>query len=117
MLLAMACSGVVVLLGSRGQLSRLLPSPIIRALLAIGNRSYTIYLLHFPCMLLAWILLVSLRPAWTMNAWLFALTQPIATALFLIPLTELSYRSVELPWNATGHAIAGGARPSRLAVS
>jgi peptidoglycan/LPS O-acetylase OafA/YrhL len=58
-------------------------------------------------MLLAWVLLVFVRPEWTMSAWAYAFSQPVATALFLVPITELSYRYVELPWNRVGPMVAG----------
>jgi peptidoglycan/LPS O-acetylase OafA/YrhL len=111
MLATLACFGGLVLLGAAGQLSRNSSRRMARVILAMGDRSYTIYLLHFPCMVAGWILLVLMAPAtWTLNRWAYAFAQPVATALLLVPLVELSYRYVELPWNAVGPVAAGRVR-------
>jgi peptidoglycan/LPS O-acetylase OafA/YrhL len=105
--LAMVSFGALVFLASRGCLSKPMPLWLARGLIVIGDRSYTLYLLHFPCMLLGWVLLVFARPEWTISAWSYSFTQPVATAMFLVPLTELTYRYVELPWNRVGPMVAG----------
>jgi peptidoglycan/LPS O-acetylase OafA/YrhL len=74
-------------------------------LLWIGERSYTIYLLHFPCMVLQWLAMYYFMPILLANAWLYAASQIAVVALFLIPLTELTYRHIELPAIALGSGL------------
>src|SRR5882757_11134669 len=103
MLFTATCYGTAVLLGSQSLLLSALPRWLARSMFIVGERSYTIYLLHFPCMLVGWTLLVAVRPEWTMHPWTYAWAQPLASALLLVPLTEFSYRCLELPGTALAH--------------
>jgi peptidoglycan/LPS O-acetylase OafA/YrhL len=106
MVVALATFGTLVVVASRGALGLLLPRGLAHFMVAVGDRSYTLYLLHYPCMLISWVLLVALRANWVFLPWNYAWAQVVSTALFLIPLTELCYRYVELPWSARGR-VAG----------
>jgi peptidoglycan/LPS O-acetylase OafA/YrhL len=117
MLVALASFGSLVVLASRGAINQMIPAALTRFMLIVGDRSYTLYLLHFPCMLIAWVFLVALRVEWVFRPWVYEIIQPFATALFLIPLTEFCYRCVELPWNAKGHRAARRAVERRHPVA
>ena len=106
MLFTMACYGALVFLAAERQIARAFPSWASRGLFYIGERSYTIYLLHFPCMVVGWVILVVTRPEWTSLAFTYAWAQPVATALLLVPLTEISYRFVEGPGSELGGRLA-----------
>lgn len=96
MLLTAPCFLALVALAVGGNVSRALPGVVNRLLFKIGERSYTIYLLHFPAMLVAWVTIVAVNRAWAENAWAFAVAQVVATLVVLVPLTEVIYRLVEL---------------------
>ncbi|GBF80517.1 acyltransferase family protein [Aphanothece sacrum] len=63
----------------------------------IGDRSYTIYLFHFPFFILIWILFYKLFPLAFSNDWNYGFAQMIVTALLLTPFVEFIYRYLELP--------------------
>jgi peptidoglycan/LPS O-acetylase OafA/YrhL len=108
MLLTAPCYLALVTLAVGGNVSRALPGAVNRLLFVIGERSYTVYLLHFPVMVVAWILITEIHPAWGQDAWSYAIAQIVFTLLVLIPLTELVYRRIELK------AISEGARMVRV---
>lgn len=97
--LLVACAiGGVLSAKRRGRLYRLF--------YAIGERSYTIYVIQFACIALAWLGIVSVDASITSNAWSYAVVQPIATFVILVPVTEVIYRLVEMPLNRYGHRLA-----------
>ncbi len=96
MLLTALCYLALVALAVGGNVSCVLPRALSRLLFLVGERSYTIYLLHLPAMLVAWVIIVNVHVEWTENAWDYALVQVVATFLVLLPATELLYRLLEL---------------------
>jgi peptidoglycan/LPS O-acetylase OafA/YrhL len=99
------CYTALVALAVGGNVSRILPLALQKILFLIGERSYTIYLLHFTTMLVAWVIIVMINPSWTENAWSYAIAQPVFTLLVLLPVTELVYRRLELPSIGVGGMI------------
>lgn len=80
----------------------------------VGDRSYTIYLLHFPIMALVWLGLFSLDPALVSAPLRYGVIQA-AVALPLIALaSELAYRLVEAPAIALGGRLIAARR--RVAI-
>jgi peptidoglycan/LPS O-acetylase OafA/YrhL len=96
MLLTAPCYLALVTLAIGGNVSRALPGALNRLLFMVGERSYTIYLLHFPAMVVAWAMIVAVHAAWAENAWAYAIVQVVATLLILAPATEVVYRLLEL---------------------
>jgi peptidoglycan/LPS O-acetylase OafA/YrhL len=96
MLLTALCYLALVMLAVGGNVSRALPGAVSKLLFMVGERSYTIYLLHFPVMVVAWVMIVAVHAAWAENAGAYAIAQVVATLAVLIPVTELVYRHLEL---------------------
>lgn len=65
---------------------------IYRFLHLLGERSYTVYVVHLSCMALAWFALYFIDVRLVNNKWIYAIAQPLATFAILIPLTEFIYR-------------------------
>ncbi len=103
--------------------NKLLPAsrsgPLAPVLKYFGDRSYTIYLLHFPLLALAWYTLYVLYPAWAdsniekVYTWTelrgqlrFEIAQIVILLALLIPTTEVIYRFVELPLTKLGRNLA-----------
>jgi peptidoglycan/LPS O-acetylase OafA/YrhL len=63
----------------------------------IGDRSYSIYLLHFPVMAFSWILIYKFCPFLFSNAILYGVAQALITISLLIPLVEVVYLKIEMP--------------------
>lgn len=93
---------ILVALASSGKNYVLIKEPMRALLLLIGDRSYTLYLLHFPCMAVAWWIIYLISPSWTSNAFIYPAAQIAVTLALLIPLTELIFRFVEKPAIAWG---------------
>lgn len=72
-------------------------SAIYRALSWLGDRSYSLYLLHFPVMALVWFVFLWFAP-WVFNG---AITYGLAQAIVVLPLAviaaHLSFKFVEKP--------------------
>lgn len=79
-------------------------------LLAIGERSYTIYLIHFPCMALAWLMIYTVNPIWAARPLIYGVLQATVTILLLTPLTWAMYRWIEKPSQHLGARIINGWR-------
>jgi peptidoglycan/LPS O-acetylase OafA/YrhL len=78
-----------------------------RLLVALGDRSYSMYLFHFSVMALFWWGVVTFMP------WLFYIGQfwyGAAQAAFAIAstmvLADLTYRHLEVPWNQVGSRVS-----------
>jgi peptidoglycan/LPS O-acetylase OafA/YrhL len=76
---------------------------IFRAMVWLGDRSYSMYLFHFPVMALFWWSVVVFIPSlfYVHPIW-FGLVQAGFTFLVTILAADVTYRFVELPWNAVG---------------
>jgi peptidoglycan/LPS O-acetylase OafA/YrhL len=104
---------LLIAVASGGSASLGLPLKAQRALFWVGERSYTIYLLHFPCMILQWMVMYYFFPVLFTNVWYYAAGQVAIIVVILAPLTELVYRRVELPTIAMGGALIRGWRSRR----
>lgn len=107
------CFTPLVLIAAHNQLLPNTRGWLARLLRYLGDRSYTLYLLHPPVLSLAWYL-VNVLPAllgdvrpWT--EWVNKsesgrneLLQSAVALVLLLPLTELVYRLVELPLTRVG---------------
>lgn len=96
-----------------GNISRALPRALGRLLFWVGERSYTIYLLHFPIMVAAWFAVIP----WGQSADAYAIAQLVAVLLILLPVTELVYRQIELRSIDAGARVVGAWRGSQSAPS
>jgi peptidoglycan/LPS O-acetylase OafA/YrhL len=102
------CFAALVGVAAKGRLHW--PHRLQSVLLAIGERSYTIYLIHFPCMALAWLAIYKVNPIWAARPLIFGLLQAAMTILLLTPLTWAMYRWVEKPSENLGAFIIDGWR-------
>lgn len=105
----------LVALGVAGAVSAALPRPLCRLLAAIGDRSYTIYVLHLPCMVVAWVATFMVNEAWVRSVRTFAIPQVMLALAILVPATELVHRRVERRWIGGGAGVAARWRGSPLA--
>ncbi len=99
----------LVALGSTGDSFGILAPRLRRFLAWAGDRSYTLYLLHFPVLALSWSIIGLLAPQIVATGFFYGPAQLIVAMAVLVPLVELVYRFVELP------AIEYGARLLRRA--
>ena len=84
-----------------------------KALTCIGDRSYTIYLFHYPMMLLAWTIFYFLAKQ-NLVSFDFRLFHPVYYGVFqivtvsilLVPFGEFVYRKVEIPLAQYGRSLA-----------
>lgn len=117
-----ACYVMLVACGVGGVLSAKGRGWLYRLFYAIGERSYTIYVIQFACMALAWLVIDSVDVSIASSPWAYAVVQPVIVLLILIPITEVIYRLVEMPLNRYGHRLAsrvtasGNPAPARAAA-
>lgn len=79
---------------------------LFRLLTAIGERSYTIYLIHSSCMLLAWLILALISKHLVSNVIVFGALEVAVSVAILAPLTEAIYQYVEKPFISIGKVFA-----------
>ena len=78
-----------------------------RLMVWFGDRSYSMYLFHFPVMALGWWSVVVFTPwLFYINPLWYGAAQAVFTFALTILLADLTYRYVELPWNDRGGAIS-----------
>jgi peptidoglycan/LPS O-acetylase OafA/YrhL len=76
---------------------------LIRALVWVGDRSYSIYLFHSTVMAFIWWGFALVDPGLsTSRPILYGIVQATMTVTLAFMAADLSYRRVELPWNAVG---------------
>ena len=87
------------------------------ALVWLGDRSYGIYLFHFPIFLLVWIFFATCFPFAFSTAIRYAFSQVLFSLPIIICFSALSYTLIEQPLNARGKKIADAIdfRPNRKA--
>ena len=89
-----------------------------RALVWLGDRSYSMYLYHFPVMALVW-WAISVMAPWVFqhDPLLYGGVQAVATLAVTILLADATYRYVEVPWGRAGERLserlAGPREPMR----
>jgi peptidoglycan/LPS O-acetylase OafA/YrhL len=78
-----------------------------RVLVALGDRSYSMYLFHFPVMALFWWGVVTFVPwLFYIDPFWYGATQAAFTIALTITLADLTYRHVEVPWNLVGSRVS-----------
>jgi peptidoglycan/LPS O-acetylase OafA/YrhL len=99
-------SAVLVLIASYNNGIFCPKGPLKQAMLWIGSRSYTIYLIHIPAFFLAREIWFRLQPPGTEFTDRFAIRFTYTAAILLLIFTELNYRLVETPLRRHGKRIA-----------
>jgi peptidoglycan/LPS O-acetylase OafA/YrhL len=77
--------------------------PIYGSMVWLGERSYSVYLFHFPVMAAIWFGLVRFAPPiWTIEPLHYGVAQMLLALLIVLPLSSLSLRWVENPARRLG---------------
>jgi len=77
--------------------------PVYRSMAWLGERSYSVYLFHFPVMAAIWFGLVRFAPAiWTIEPLHYGIAQMSLALLIVLPLSSFSLRWVENPARRLG---------------
>jgi peptidoglycan/LPS O-acetylase OafA/YrhL len=95
--IAAACFAVLVMIASRNLAFPESRGRLYRTMEWLGDRSFTIYLMHFPIFILAWMIVYFARPTLFSSPVGFGIAQMLLTAAIGLPLCDLVYRGLELP--------------------
>ncbi|HWK44519.1 MAG TPA: acyltransferase [Stellaceae bacterium] len=108
---------LLVWLASDNRAFQIQTGVIHRSLMAIGERSYTLYLVHFPVLALAWAIIQTYAP-WTFSysALSYGIAQVAVGACLIVPITEGILRLLERPGIQIGHSLVKPPEP-RLATA
>lgn len=98
--------GLLVLLATNGLAFPKRNGPIRRAMLFLGDRSYTVYVFHFPAMMIAWLAFKPVSHLAMARAVGWDVAQAVLTILILLPACDLIYRKIELPLAEYGRRLA-----------
>lgn len=79
-----------------------------RAMLWLGDRSYSLYLLHFPVLALLWFGLHAVDVRLVSDAWLYAVVQVLVGGPLICLAAHACYRWVETPGIALGSGLLRG---------
>lgn len=101
-----ASFGLLVLLAANGLAFPKRNGWVRRAMLFLGDRSYTIYVFHFPAMVIAWLVFNLVFPNALARAVGWDISQAVITILILLPACDLIYRKIELPLAEYGRRLA-----------
>ncbi|MFA6963981.1 acyltransferase family protein [Bosea sp. (in: a-proteobacteria)] len=80
---------------------------LYHAMVWVGDRSFSLYLMHFPVMALAWLLFSKLAPWVFDSAMVFSIAQAAIVVPVALLLSDICFRWVETPANEFGRSIAG----------
>ncbi len=89
--------GLLVLLAGENLALPVSRGWLYRTMWYLGDRSYTIYLFHFPMFAVAWLIVYRFWPSLMSNAITFGVSQMMLVVALLIPFVEVVYRLIELP--------------------
>lgn len=103
--------GLVILLAANGLALPRSQGPVYKAMTYFGDRSYTLYVMHYPVFVLAWLIMSAFVPSAFSSNLSYGSYQLGLTAAMLLPLTELIYRWIELPLSRVGRRIASSLAP------
>ena len=105
-IVSMICYGVLLyFLGYSAPTIR--PSKLFDAFVWLGDRSYSVYLFHFPVMTLCWLLVDKFyEKAFYAPFYVYGLIQAIFVIIITFTISDFCFRKVELPFNKIGGRIA-----------
>lgn len=89
------CFALAVLVASKDQAFVGKDTRLYKALLWVGNRSYSLYLVHLPVMALIWVALFKFYPSALFNVTQYNTIQAIGTVLLAGYLAHLSFTLIE----------------------
>lgn len=89
------CFAIAVLLASRENAFPSKNSLVYRGLLWIGNRSYSLYLIHYPVMALTWIGLLNLYPQAFPDPLFYGIVQAVLVLAISAILADRSFVMIE----------------------
>jgi len=98
--------GLLVSLAATGRAFPFRDGLVYQTMVYLGNRSYSLYLLHFPVFVITWLVTYWCFPMVFTNALAYGTSQLVLTVLILLPLTEFVFRWVELPLTRFGPDLA-----------
>jgi peptidoglycan/LPS O-acetylase OafA/YrhL len=109
--------GLLVLLAAHNLAFPAGRGPIYRALVYLGDRSYTWYLMHFPLLVVTWLCLRLLPPELRGSVIVSSVGQAVVGTLLLIPVCHWIYCRIELPMLRQGKRLTQtmGARAPQAA--
>jgi peptidoglycan/LPS O-acetylase OafA/YrhL len=100
------CFAALTLTAAHGQALPPTRGPLYRAWVFLGDRSYSIYLYHFPVMIAAWYVLWLTPMRWNLlSPTRYPVAHTAVSLVLLFPLVELVYRRVELPLTGVGRRL------------
>ena len=81
-------------------------SPSGRAMLWLGDRSYSLYLIHFPLFALVWMAFYETNLSLVSNPWIYSLAQFAIGLPLILWIAELCFRHIEQPGIRLGSALS-----------
>lgn len=95
--LSAVCFGTLVLLAAHNLAFPATRGVVYRTLEWLGDRSYTIYLLHFPIFILAWMAIFYGMPSLFSGAVKYGVAQIVLVTAIGLPICMAAYRWIEVP--------------------
>ena len=102
---------VVVWLAADDRAFRLPAGILHRGLLAIGERSYTLYLVHFPLLAVVWAIIATHLPWAFADGTTYGIAQALIGLCLIVPVTEVILRGLERPGIKLGHRLVKSPEP------
>ncbi len=98
---------LIVLVASAARSSAPTAGPLYRAMVWLGDRSYSMYLFHFPVMAFIWLGVANITPSiFFVSPWAYPGLQVVLTYAITIFLADLTYRYIEVPYTAVGDGLS-----------
>ncbi len=113
--LSAMCFALLVLLAADNQAFPATRGPLYRLLMYLGDRSYTLYLFHYPVLVFAWLLTNRFLPWAFAGQVRYSVSQAVLLAVLLLPVVEVVYRFVELPLTRLGKRLTHPKAPVDVA--
>jgi peptidoglycan/LPS O-acetylase OafA/YrhL len=99
------CFVILVIVAAECGLGKWIPDWVRRTGNIIGDRSYSLYVFHYPVMMIVWYIGLLISPKVISGNWIWPVNQLVMFCLIAPPSVEFLYRKVELPWIARGRSI------------
>jgi len=99
------CFAILIMCGAVGSILPTMPKWLGKAMCLLGDRSYTIFLFHYPCFIPAFGIMLIVYPRLAGGDIPGMIAQVVSSAIVFLIVAEVVYRLIEMPMQRVGKTV------------